>query len=330
MNIYDISKQSGVSIATVSRVLNNSGYVSEKTRAKVLKVIEQNNYSPNAFARGMANSTMSTIGILCSDAGDLYQAQCIHFLEPLLKKKEFAAIVSCTGYDEKNQENDLQLLLERNVDALILIGSHFISENPKKNEYIVKAAQRIPVCLLNGFLDAENVFCVLHDDEEAARKLTDLVLERGSRAPVFLFRHDSGSTQRKRQGFLDACARHGVTGIEKRVGGDFEEIGRALLDLLQEEGAYDALVACDDEIAVAALKSCQKAGISVPDEMQVTGFNASVLSRACSPELTSYDNRLAFMCEAGMNAIMPALHHEDYPLKTTYNGKLVERDSTRK
>ncbi len=64
MNIYDISKQSGVSIATVSRVLNNSGYVSEKTRAKVLKVIEQNNYSPNAFARGMANSTMSTIGIL--------------------------------------------------------------------------------------------------------------------------------------------------------------------------------------------------------------------------------------------------------------------------
>ena len=70
----------------------------------MLKVIEQNNYSPNAFARGMANSTMSTIGILCSDAGDLYQAQCIHFLEPLLKKKEFAAIVSCTGYDEKTRK----------------------------------------------------------------------------------------------------------------------------------------------------------------------------------------------------------------------------------
>ena len=222
MNIYDISHQSGVSIATVSRVINNSGYVSEKTRAKVMKVIEENNYSPNAFARGMANSTMSTIGILCSDAGDLYQAQCIHFLEPLVKKEQFAAILSCTGYDETHQEKDLQMLLDRNVDAIILIGSHFISQDPKKNEYIVQAAKRIPVCLLNGYLDAENVFCILHDDQEAEYKLTELVLEGGAESPIFLYRNDSPSTRKKKKGCMDACKEHNIVftdenGIEQTL-----------------------------------------------------------------------------------------------------------------
>lgn len=328
MNIYDISRQSGVSIATVSRVINNSGYVSEKTRAKVMKVIEQNNYSPNAFARGMANSTMSTIGILCSDAGDLYQAQCIHFLEPLLKKEKFAAIVSCTGYNGESQEKDLQMLLERNVDALILIGSHFISEDPKKNEYIVRAARRIPVCLLNGYLEADNVFCILHDDRDAQHKLASHVLEKGARAPVFLFRQDSHSTKKKRQGCLQACMQHDIPFREQQVSESFDEMLNVIEDLLAGTQPCDALIAVDDEIAVAALKSCARHGLKVPEDVQVTGFNDSVLAQACSPELTSFDNRVEFMCRSGMMAIMQALNNHDYPFKTIYNGKLIVRAST--
>ncbi len=330
MNIYDISHQSGVSIATVSRVINNSGYVSEKTRAKVMKVIEENNYSPNAFARGMANSTMSTIGILCSDAGDLYQAQCIHFLEPLVKKEQFAAILSCTGYDETHQEKDLQMLLDRNVDAIILIGSHFISQDPKKNEYIVQAAKRIPVCLLNGYLDAENVFCILHDDQEAEYKLTELVLEGGAESPIFLYRNDSPSTRKKKKGCMDACKEHNIVFREQKVSESFEETCNVIEDLLASEKKCDAFIACDDEIAVAALKSCAKHKIQVPENIQVTGFNNSVLSQVCTPELTSFDNRVEYMCWSGMLAIMQALKNEDHPFKTLYNGKLIVRDSTRK
>ena len=77
MNIYDVSRQAGVSIATVSRVINNNTNVSEKTRAKVLSVIEENGYTPNAFARGLGLNTMKTIGILCPDCSDAYIAQAV-------------------------------------------------------------------------------------------------------------------------------------------------------------------------------------------------------------------------------------------------------------
>ena len=81
MNIYDISQKSGVSIATVSRVLNNSKNVSEKTRKKVLAVMEQESYQPNAFARGLMINTMQTIGLQCADSSDPYLGRAITCLE---------------------------------------------------------------------------------------------------------------------------------------------------------------------------------------------------------------------------------------------------------
>ena len=87
MNIYDISRRAGVSIATVSRVLNNSPHVSEATRKKVMAVIEGTGYVPNAFARGLGLNTMKTIGLLCPDASDPYLSQALTFLERAFRQQ---------------------------------------------------------------------------------------------------------------------------------------------------------------------------------------------------------------------------------------------------
>ena len=145
MNIYDISEQSGVSIATVSRVINNSGYVSEKTRKKVMAVIEKNSYSPNAFARGMSTSSMKTIGILSTNIRDLYQAQCVYYLEQDLKKHGYTAMLCCTGDELEAKKEHVELLASRHVDALIFIGSHFIEKNERDNGYIYAASNHVPV-----------------------------------------------------------------------------------------------------------------------------------------------------------------------------------------
>ena len=84
MTIYDISEKAGVSIATVSRVLNGSSSVSEKTRRKVLDIIEQCGYTPNAFARGLGLNTMKTIGILCADSSDIHLAKAVYHIERML------------------------------------------------------------------------------------------------------------------------------------------------------------------------------------------------------------------------------------------------------
>ena len=100
MNIYDVSEHAGVSIATVSRVLNGNPNVSEKTREKVLKVMDELGYTPNVFARGLGLNTMKTIGIMCSDSSDPYLAGAIYYLERGLRAHGYDAILCCTGqYD---------------------------------------------------------------------------------------------------------------------------------------------------------------------------------------------------------------------------------------
>ena len=99
MNIYDVSERAGVSIATVSRVLNGNPNVSERTRKKVLAVMDELGYTPNVFARGLGLDTMQTIGIMCSDSSDPYLAEAIYYLERELRSHNYDSILCCTGYD---------------------------------------------------------------------------------------------------------------------------------------------------------------------------------------------------------------------------------------
>lgn len=129
---------------------------------------------------------------------------------------------------------------------------------------------------------------------------------------------------------MKACKDHDIAFREQKVSESFEEICNVIEDLLASKKPCDALIACDDEIAVAALKLCAKYDIQVPEDVQVTGFNNSVLSQVCSPELTSFDNRVEYLCRSGMMAVMQALKNKDHPFKTLYSGKLIVRNSTRK
>ena len=131
MNIYDISKQAGVSIATVSRVLNGSSSVKPKTRKKVLDVIEKCGYTPNAFARGLGLDSMNSIGILCADCSDIYLAKAVYYIEGNLREGGYNCILRCCGYDLPNKQRAVNLLLAQRVDALIMVGSSFIEANPE-------------------------------------------------------------------------------------------------------------------------------------------------------------------------------------------------------
>ena len=123
LTIYDISKLAGVSIATVSRVLNGSQNVRSSTREKVLSIIESNGYTPNAFARGMGLHSIRTIGILCADSSDIFLAKAVYYLEQELQAKGYEALLCCTGYDFNVKSKYLSLILSKKVDAVILVGT---------------------------------------------------------------------------------------------------------------------------------------------------------------------------------------------------------------
>ena len=183
--IYDISKKAGVSIATVSRVLNNSPKVSQKTKERVLEIINESGYEPNAYARGLGSGSMKTIGILCADVADIYLANAVSFLEKNLRQNGFNTILNCTGDDYSTKVQCIKAMEGQRVDAVILAGSQYIESTVSKNKYIIDVSKRIPVMLLNGYLKSDNIYCNLSDDYSAFYDATKELYQKGCRKILF-------------------------------------------------------------------------------------------------------------------------------------------------
>ena len=173
MNIYDIANRANVSIATVSRVINNSPKVSEKTRKKVLDIVDELGFTPNVFARGLGLNTMKTIGILCSDPSDIYVAGALSCFEKMLRKNGYDSLLCCSGYDTKNLKKYMDILISKSVDAVIMIGSTYISSRDNKT-LIKNTAKSLPILLINGSLKGDNIYCSYYDDFNATKKCTDM------------------------------------------------------------------------------------------------------------------------------------------------------------
>ena len=204
MTIYDISKKAGVSIATVSRVLNGSDKVRPATRKKVMDIIEKYDYTPNAFARGMGLHSVQTIGILCADSSDLFLAKAVYYLEQELQSNGYESLLCCTGYNLDIKKNYLNLILSKKVDGIILVGSNFIGTNEEENQYIKDVSAQVPIMLLNASFDYPNVYSTLCDDYTSMFEATVSMLDAGIEDILYLYNSNSYSGVKKLGGFRAA------------------------------------------------------------------------------------------------------------------------------
>ena len=335
MNIYDISRRAGVSIATVSRVLNNSPHVSDNTRKKVMAVIEGTGYVPNAFARGLGLNTMKTIGLLCPDASDPYLSQALNNLERSFRQKGYDCLLSCTDKEQHARQKGVDLLKSRHVDGIVLMGSSFIEESMEDNDYIRDAAKSTPVVLLNGSLPCENVYGVLCDDQRAVREATTFLLGSGCKRILFLYSTANYSGRKKIAGYREAHQQMGMP-VDEALMYHFEldknsyHAARDLLLQLDQDGLeFDAVLTSGDSLAVAALKYARAAGKRVPEDLSVIGYDNGNLCLATEPELTSVDNKLPAICDHIVTTMMGVLDGKEMPQKTVFTGELIKRASTK-
>lgn len=340
MNIYDISQKAGVSIATVSRVLNGKAHVSEKTRNKVLSVIEQTQYVPNPFARGLGLNTMKTIGLACPDASDPYLGTAIEVLEREFHRHEYECILVCTGRERDNRIAGISELVSRHVDGVVLIGSSFIEETEKKNQYIRDAAKNAPVFLLNGSYTAENVYSVFCDDLQATKDAVCFLHENGRRRILYLYhtRNDHGfinfSGRQKKMGYLAGLEKCGLPMDPELIRVvpyqemDVLSVQNMLMNLHDQGLVFDAVMTSEDILAVGAVKFARKCSIQVPDELSIIGYNNSQLCLCCDPELSSIDNQLKAIGECIVESMINVLAGKEAPRSMVFNGKLIQRSST--
>ncbi len=334
MTIYDISKKAGVSIATVSRVLNGSSNVSPKTKQKVLDVINECGYSPNVFARGLGLDSMNCVGILCADSSDIYLAKAVYYIEQALRAGGYNAILACTGYSLETRKSSLNMILKQRVDCVILVGSSFIESNDADNNYIREAADVVPVMLLNADFDYPNVYCTLCDDFKSTMDATLWLLNHNRKKVLYLYNSHSYSGIRKLSGFRSGILMKEPDldkNLEQFFDGqrdDIDGVRDFLLSLKDNHIEFDAVLCADDSLASGVLKYAKSAKRNIPKDLAVIGYNNSILTVTCEPELTSVDNHLEDQCNQLVKSCIQVLNGIDTPRKTIFSGELIERSTT--
>lgn len=334
MTIYDISLQAGVSIATVSRVLNGSSKVSDATRKKVLAIIEKNAYTPNAHARVLSRNITRTVGILCTDSSDLYLAKGIYYIDRLLRDNNYDSILCCCGYSLEDRINGAKLLISKKVDCIILLGSHFVSMHEEENSYIREAALSCPVMILNADYLAPNVYCYMSDDYAATYAATLELINSGRKHILYIYNSTSYSSSNKYKGYVDAMMAHGLNPAKEFVqhcseaSDEITVIVNGLTSNYERGIFYDAIITSDDHLALGAIKFAKRAGLAIPQDIAIIGYNNSILAVANEPELTSVDNRLEPLCRQMISGLVDILNGKEISRKSVFDGFLVKRDTT--
>lgn len=337
LTIYDISRKAGVSIATVSRVLNNSDLVSEKTRRRVLDVIARSGYTPNIFARGLGLNTMHTIGLLCANVSDPPIARAVFYLQRFLRLNGYDSMLLCTEDDLDVRRKAVSQLLSKHVDAIVLCGSYFVENDDARNDYLREAAAKVPVVLLIGALSAPGLYSILPDDRLSEKQAVECLLRRGCRRVLHLYHSASYAGQRKIEGCRDALADANLIADEALFlpvpnADEPEKLMQCALDALRaarESGlTFDGVAASNDVLAVAALKDAQARGIAVPEQMQIIGFDATTAALCATPALSTVDTHLEDVCHACVATLLAVLDGQDAPPLQLFPGTLILRETT--
>lgn len=328
MNIYDIASQAEVSIATVSRVLNGKGNVSEKTRERVLQVIEELGYTPNIFARGLGLNSIKMVGILCSDVSDIYYATAVSILEKELRKSGYDSLLCCTGDQLEDRRKSIDLLLSKRVDAIILVGSTFKEKGD--NSHILDAAKEVPFVLINDFIEAPNIYGVVCDDFNAVRETVSVFLEQGLRRIAYLYDADTYSGALKLSGYQAAFTQMNMSADTRLIVRceHSPESAREQTAKLLLEGRVEAIVTSDDCLAVGALQAAIGAGLKIPHEIQIIGFNNSMLARSTIPALTSIDNKVAAVSMTAVHTLIDVFEQKGAVNKIVLAAETVKRETT--
>lgn len=326
INIYDIAKLAGVSIATVSRVINQKGNVTPKTRDLVEKIINDTHYKPNIFARGLGLGTMKVVGVLCSTVIDMYYAKAVGTIEEELRELGYDVILSCTGSVRQDKLKSMELLLSKHVDALVLIGSVF--KETDDNSHIERIAKRVPVVLINGFINIENTYCVVCEEEKAMYDVIRSFVDIGRRDILYIEAPGTWSSISKMEGYRRGLQDHKIPYRQEMVLSAKKEMGlirETVSEFLKLKIPFSGVCSSEDIFAVAAMNVLTEMGVRVPEDVAVMGFNNSLICECCTPALSSVDNRVEDLSKMAISILIDIFEGRSPQQKTVIPYNFVYR-----
>jgi len=316
-----------VSIATVSRVLNNLTGYSDKTRQKVMEAIKETNYQPNAIARGLINKRTQTIGVLLPKVSGVFSSDILRGVEEYAQNNDYSVIVCNTDADGSRTMKYLQVLREKQVDGII-----YTSELLKPEYYEVIEAMEIPVVLVASESQYASVPFVKVDDRQASYDAVAYLINKGHRRIAMI-----GGTEKdpiagtpRVEGYLKALADHHIP-FENNylVYGNFLFDGgcRAMEELLKSAPDMTAIFAASDEMALGVLSIAARHGIQVPKDLSVIGYDNVKLAEMAVPSLTTVQQPLYEMGKLAVSKLISMVITGSIEKNQVVSHTIIERET---
>ncbi|HKL61150.1 MAG TPA: LacI family DNA-binding transcriptional regulator [Acholeplasma sp.] len=319
--IKDVAKKANVSVATVSRVINNKGYVNEETRQLVQTAITELSYIPNELARSLYNKHSKMIGVIVPHFDTQFYAELIEGIENAAMKLGYKIMLSNTQDNKQREADYIQIFQQYNIDGII------VASNAHNAEKLINS--NTPIVTVDHIL-SENIPSITSNNVLggviAAQKLVSggarYILEL--RGPSFLL-----TVSERSLGFRQVLVQNNIPYIA--YDGDMISPDIALIEkVIRDNPQIDAIFAQSDFLAIHSLHVLQKMGKRVPEDIQIIGFDNIVFTKLVSPNITTIEQPIRRMGELAVESLVKILNNE--PLAEFHrvlDVKLVERESTK-
>lgn len=326
--IYDVARLAGVSIATVSKVINNTGSISEKTRKKVMKVIEQLNYQPNVMATALTGKYTHSIGLLIPDLANPFFSELARSIEDRGHELGFSLMICSTDYIPEKEAKYIDLLKRKSVDGIILASGF---ENFRPVEQLLE--EHFPVCIVARAIPSIAVNTVSLDDFMGGYEATSYLIQQGHRRIAIVAR-DVWSNRERMRGYVKALEDYGLKPYEvfEFVQESNVEWGKRMAAmLLQSSDPPTAIFACNDLLAAGVIEAAKERGLKVPRDLSVIGFDNTIVATITDPPLTTMSQPIKSMGREVMDLMVSEIRSEkEHKSRVVLMPQLVVRKSTAK
>lgn len=301
--LSDVAKKAGVSVTTVSRVINNHGYLSEKTKDKVFQAMKELNYQPNSLARSLQGKKLKLVGLIFPNITNPFFAELTEDIEQELFKSGYKVILCNAGQDKEKEREYLRMLLANQVDGIIA-GAH----NLGIQEY---QQLGLPIVSFDRNLSS-NIPIVSCDNYEGIKIAVQELLNAHCKNIHFLGNklQKGNPTDQRLKAYLDSSEQnHFEAHVNSVAFSDSIAIKKMRIQNLLSSEHPDGIVCTDDMTAILVLQEAKKLGIKVPDELKVTGFDGTQATQTYHSELTTVAQPISDIANLLVKLLIDRINH---------------------
>ncbi|CAI3215796.1 LacI family DNA-binding transcriptional regulator [Clostridium neonatale] len=327
--IKDVATRANVSVATVSRVVNNLDGYSDETKEKVLEAIKELGYQRNAIARGLVTKTTKTIGVLIPIVSAYLYAEILNGIEEKANENGYGIFLCNTGVNGVRAINYIKMLGERQVDAIIVVSLTINDEY-----YNLLNSLKIPYILVSTLSYKYKIPYIKVDDQQAAYTATQFLIEKGHTKIALISggKEDKISGITRVNGYRNALQDYDININEYIIKyGDFTYNSGIMCmeDLLQEKEDFTAVFATSDEMALGALSVMHRNKIEVPEKISIIGYDNTLIAQMSNPPLTTVAQPLYEMGVKAFAKILSVLETGNSGDNVILSHKIVERETVK-